>query len=707
MKQLVIVAVLALALAGVIGSSTPSLAQSPERVTRISPDGASYVDPEILPNAHLMTYQSSGGVYVAPMNPSSGDFITDRTILMDTGAASGLETFNGPEFGIDANGWALYYAKEDQGSVQIWKATLDSSGTHHTSAVTSGARHQTQLVSRNPRAASTRIVAIEGTWQDGTAVWFDTSDPTTTYPIDRIENGVTPVRWVNNSFLLTYSQRTGDQRGQIGILDTDTNTKTLISNDAGDKTDPYGWYAPEYGDDLLVLAIVDNGAVAVYRDTGRGDYWERIATLYPPPDSRYSFVASAEPFTLDGRSYLSVIVKDATSNREVPTDSEVWLWEVNPNADTRYTERCDSGEVGIVRSDPEVMIGETNVFVYYNVLSGANVTPYEARVCQSHLRVGLPPEPTTASVETDVTPNDDALSPSDNPACQWLDPQATDPAIDIALEPHYVCHDAAVPSRGQLLVFFPGTGAIPAQYTYFVGEAAAQGMHAIGLRYPNALSVNLQICPQQSDADCNELVRQEVITGQDRYPAVEVNAANSITNRLVQAIRYMDTQDPSAGWGQYLDGDTPRWDLIAVAGHSQGAGMAAYIAHEQVVGRAILFAWTDVWRGQVAPWILEPNATSGEVMFAYEHVDDRERGQAMRIEMQEVFGMAAYGTVNVDDMAPPYDGAHVLLTAIEPATTGRQPYSAAHNVVVVDEFVPMVDGQPVLLDVWRYLLVGE
>src|SRR5579864_8153507 len=47
-------------------------------------------------------------------------------------------------------------------------------------------------------------------------------------------------------------------------------------------------------------------------------------------------------------------------------------------------------------------------------------------------------------------------------------------------------------------------------------------------------------------------------------------------NRLVKLLGKLDHDHPSDGWGQYLDNGAPRWGRITVAGHSQGAGMAAY-----------------------------------------------------------------------------------------------------------------------------------
>lgn len=703
MRWLTFSVVLVLLSLGVAGDAAAQDGED-DRVVRISPAGEAYIDPEILPGGALLTYQSNGNIYLAALDPATGLFRSGegKDILIDSGAARPIETFNGPEFGIDRDGWALYYAKPHEGEVQIWRATLNPDGTAETTPITSGDRYQTQLVSRNSRGETVRMAAIQGTWQDGTAVWLDESDPMTVYDISPIEVGVNPVRWIDGSYLMTSSERTGPNRGQVTLLDTNTNTKTLITTDAGDKTDPYGWFAPEFGNDLLVLAIVDNSAVAVYRDTG-GEAWERILTLTPPPGSQYDFVASAEPFVVGGRSYMSLIIKNAGDNREQFTDSEVWLFNLDDDPTTRYAERCDSGEAGLSRSDPEAFIGDEQVYIYYNVIGGPGVTPYETRRCRSI----IPTDGSMPQIMPPVAQDPPVIQdpPADAAAvCQWVAPDATDPAVDTALEPHYVCRDETAAPRDALLVFFPGTGATPADYELFVQQAASMGLHAVSLRYPNDLSVNLHHCPGDPDPNCHANVRREVLYGGDLHPDVTISDANTISNRLVALLRYLDAQDPAAGWGQYLVGDAPAWERIVVAGHSQGAGMAGMVAHDNLVLRAVLFGWVDQSRGQPALWITEPNATPGERIYTFEHVEDRTRGEAAKQVMFEAFGLNPENEVNVDTMAPPYNNAHVLLTSVTPAIQGDRPSAATHNVVVGDDYVPIVDGVPVLADAWAYLL---
>lgn len=107
------------------------------------------------------------------------------------------------------------------------------------------------------------------------------------------------------------------------------------------------------------------------------------------------------------------------------------------------------------------------------------------------------PTPPPASVERDVAP------------------AATDAAITTDLETHFTINPSpASAARGRLFVFFPGTGATPANYRLIVRTAATRGLHSIGLNYPNSLAV-ASLCNGSADPDCHAKVRNETLLGQD------------------------------------------------------------------------------------------------------------------------------------------------------------------------------------------------
>jgi len=104
---------------------------------------------------------------------------------------------------------------------------------------------------------------------------------------------------------------------------------------------------------------------------------------------------------------------------------------------------------------------------------------------------------------------------------------------------------------------------------------------------------------------------------------VDNTPAESIVNRLVKLLQYLDRNHPDGGWS-YLENGQPNWRRIVVSGQSQGAGMAAFIAKQHEVARVILFSspWDYVdARGQreLAPWLAQPSKTPSNRWFGGYH----------------------------------------------------------------------------------------
>jgi hypothetical protein len=66
-------------------------------------------------------------------------------------------------------------------------------------------------------------------------------------------------------------------------------------------------------------------------------------------------------------------------------------------------------------------------------------------------------------------------------------PTATDPAITQFTNNRYAVVDPALPERGRLVVFLPGTGAVPFNYSDFVENAAS-----LGFRGRHCLTTDLE-----------------------------------------------------------------------------------------------------------------------------------------------------------------------------------------------------------------------
>lgn len=279
-------------------------------------------------------------------------------------------------------------------------------------------------------------------------------------------------------------------------------------------------------------------------------------------------------------------------------------------------------------------------------------------------------------------------------------PQLTDVSINRWLEPHYVAFNPYVRAKGNLFLFLCGSYGHPGRQRLIIHQAAEMGYHAINLRYPNFWKV-ADLCQNSSDIDCHAKVRREIIYGIDQSGKIAINHTNSIQNRLVKLLLYLQQHYPEDGWLQYLDEGTPKWESMLVAGHSQGGGHAAMIAQEHEVTRVILFAApADTCRAHrtLAPWISAPHATPSERYYGFSHV--RDKGLAKIQQAWQLLEMDAYGSiVDVDTHHPPYNGSHQLVTAARPARPGKY-----HGSVVVDHSTPRQDdGSPLFQEAWQYL----
>ncbi len=285
-----------------------------------------------------------------------------------------------------------------------------------------------------------------------------------------------------------------------------------------------------------------------------------------------------------------------------------------------------------------------------------------------------------------------------------VQPQDTDPEINLALNRHYVARNPDVSQRNQLMVFFPGTGGIPVNIRTFTNLAADMGFDAIGLTYVNDDAIN-ELCANQGDLDCYGNVRLEGFDGTDRSSLINVNRANSIENRLIKLIIYLESQFPNQNWGQYLDQNNQiKWDKIVVAGHSQGGGVAGIIAKNKRVIRSIMFAAMDynAQLGSFANWMHAPSVTPNSAYFGFSHQQD-ERVSFIRLSQAwTIYGMNEFGSIiNVDNNSTPYNNTHSLNTNFANIPEG----STYHGAIIGDGRFPVdKNGVSIYEPVWRYLL---
>ena len=186
-----------------------------------------------------------------------------------------------------------------------------------------------------------------------------------------------------------------------------------------------------------------------------------------------------------------------------------------------------------------------------------------------------------------------------------------------------------VPSRNELVVFLPGTGLVPQDYSRIIADFASHGFHSIGLMYPSTqgqVDCQMSRVANPTDLNCTARERYRVLTGEassfggtDTH--TNITQPDSIVNRVAMALKALGP--PWSGW-LAADG-SPRWADIIIAGHSNGADHTGFLAKTFSVSRALMFAGANDMVGVVlphdyvhpAPWQFAAGATPPSRLFGF------------------------------------------------------------------------------------------
>lgn len=280
-------------------------------------------------------------------------------------------------------------------------------------------------------------------------------------------------------------------------------------------------------------------------------------------------------------------------------------------------------------------------------------------------------------------------------------PQRTDPGMRHWLTPHQVILPQPEHRRRQLFIFLAGSFGTPTHQYLLLKEAVQSGYHVINLCYPNSWTVGA-LCRRCADANCHENIRLSILDGLSRSNLIQIDRTNSIENRLVQLLSYLHQQHPDGEWQTYLNEGQPRWETIAIAGHSQGGGHAAIIAKRYQVARCIMLGspadFSPVLQAP-APWLSAPSATPIDRYYGFAHLQDKGIQRILRAWGE--LGLTSFGPPsNIDGMELPYAESHQLVTNIPPAKPGKH-----HGCVAIDGQTPKSPaGVPLFRTAWQYLL---
>ncbi|MGH2643101.1 MAG: glycoside hydrolase family 5 protein, partial [Chitinophagaceae bacterium] len=231
--------------------------------------------------------------------------------------------------------------------------------------------------------------------------------------------------------------------------------------------------------------------------------------------------------------------------------------------------------------------------------------------------------------------------------------------------PDIAMYDTAVQSRGQLIFMIQGTGASAMDYRIPDKVFTKMGYHLVSVDYMN--NVISTVCLHSKDSACADDFRREIITGDAVSNLVNVDSSNSILNRFKNFLQYLIKVDPEGKWGNFFVNGRPRWKDIIVAGHSQGAGHAAYLGKMFDVSRVLIFSGPqDYLEGLKipAPWLSMKSATPADRYYAFLNLKDPFNVNYQILNCEKLMGLDYSDTMMVSPRVLIDGHSHILVNDI-------------------------------------------
>ena len=175
-----------------------------------------------------------------------------------------------------------------------------------------------------------------------------------------------------------------------------------------------------------------------------------------------------------------------------------------------------------------------------------------------------------------------------------VNPSATNTAITNWDTAHIIYYDPTVKNNKLLLWLTGTTGTTNNVPTEFFKTALAQGYRIIALSFISVPAV-AQICQGdnlEANSNCAADFRRRRIYGDNDFSLIADQPQDAIIPRLVKLLQYLIKNDAPGNWQEYMttDKSKPNWKKIAIAGQSQGGGMAQFIAQYENIYKVISFS---------------------------------------------------------------------------------------------------------------------
>lgn len=377
-----LLAVTGVALAGIAGATNAKFVKNESVVTA----QWDLIDAEYSQSRSQIVWSDSvGNLWVAGVDPVSGLFVpaNGKGTLVDTNASTtaDLQTIgNGPEWLSTSKGDQIVYtrfavgASHATGNARLGLAETTDGLSWTARFIAADLKRNAPYASKDKKDKHPRISYVD---PKGNHYWREVYDGTTETLVTAYPTSFRSLRFVQGQRAVVFVAPV-DGVKQVHRQWLDTGVVEQLTFDSGNKdlhSVPWMWPAPEFNDDYVLLTLVDDKELRIYRQTDPSTAaWEVIYSAVTPKSATLN---SPEPFTYKSKSY--VFFAAATKNSNYPTS----IWLSNIKASDPLLRQLTDDSLLRMRSDPEVFITNDGVYLYFNRFDPAKSSQGQGPNCDA------------------------------------------------------------------------------------------------------------------------------------------------------------------------------------------------------------------------------------------------------------------------------------------------------------------------------------
>jgi hypothetical protein len=307
----------------------------------------------------------SGSIWVGGIDRASGELVprTGKLALIERGAApsGGLGfTLNGPEWAYGADFDRIVYTRFLPGTAPVpanarlgaaWQLP-DGSWTRRT--LSAERALNAPYGSEEAGDAAPRITYNDAA---GNRFWRELLKPETEASLPGLPKAQFPVaRFARGERSAVYPLPV-DGVDQAFRYHLGSGVLEQLTFDAGAKEQPWVWRAPDFNNEMVLMATVAQSTLVLYRqglDAANPSRWVPWTSLQAPLGGRFF---STEPFVYGGKSYVVMMVIVGA----YPTS----IWVADFDAAAPMLRRITPELPDRARADPEVFVTDRGPIVFF------------------------------------------------------------------------------------------------------------------------------------------------------------------------------------------------------------------------------------------------------------------------------------------------------------------------------------------------------